>query len=53
MFKYYASGSIIVIFIILGIIYKTNKNRGKKSNYESLDNFEEFNGWGQFIVIDQ
>ena len=57
MLKYYA-GSLIVIFIILSILYKSNyKEKIKKDDVElkdiGVETFEDFNNWGQFIYIDE
>ena len=58
MLKYYAGGSLIVIFIILSILYKSNyKEKIKKDDVELKDmgfeDFEDFSNWGQFIYIDE
>jgi len=58
MLKYYAGGSLIVIFIILSILYKSNyKEKIKKDDVElkdiGVESFEDFSNWGQFIYIDE
>ena len=59
MLKYYAGGSLIVIFIILSILYKSNykEKKIKKDDVELKDmgfeDFEDFSNWGQFIHIDE
>lgn len=59
MLKYYAGGSIIIIFFILSILYKSNykEKKIKKDDVEikdmGLESFEDFNNWGQFIYIDE
>ena len=50
MLKYYTGGSIILIFIILGIFYKSTHHKGKKENRMI---HEEINYWGQFVPIDE
>ena len=58
MLKYYAGVSLIVIFIILSILYKSNyKEKIKKDDVElkdlGVESFEDFSNWGQFIYIDE
>lgn len=59
MLKYYTGGSLIVIFIILSILYKSNhkEKKIKKDDVElkdmRVDTFEDFSNWGQFIYIDE
>ena len=52
MLRYYAEGSILILFVILGIFYKSNH---KKNNFNEKnipdDIFQE--DWGQFVYIDQ
>lgn len=49
MLKYYAGGSIILLFIILGIFYKSNYRKGKENHMKT----DEFEHWGQFIPLDE
>ncbi len=59
MLKYYTGGSIIIIFFILSILYKSNykEKKIKKDDVEikdiGVESFEDFSNWGQFIYIDE
>ena len=60
MLKYYAGGSITIIFFIIGIFLKSSKKKEKKikRNNIQLKNIEineqdYFVSWGQFVPIDE
>ena len=60
MLKYYAGGSIILIFLIIGIFIKSNTPKEKKIKQDDIElknteinDYEDFTNWGQFIYIDE
>ena len=60
MLKYYAGGSIILIFLIIGIFIKSNTSKEKKIKQDDIElknteinDYEDFTNWGQFIYIDE